>query len=231
MPWRAGRVASRGARPRLLILEHLLILWGALSDVRRPETLAALGRQNAYPRPDVVQRRPGLVKIAPSDGRQECRPKHGNGRRNAPGVKERRGRSRRTIRPGGGRGVFRRGRWRRQVSSPLTPRPLAANYTQRQDRIAAYLARSTAADDQFWCSVVTTAVYCRPSCPSRHARLEHFASMAASPKRVAPASDPVGVAIQRIGPSARNGRPSWRGPGFLSGKAWNGFRAPNSRTR
>src|SRR5690606_10858685 len=24
-----------------------------------------------------------------------------------------------------------------------------------------------------WCSVVTTAVYCRPSCPSRHARLEH----------------------------------------------------------
>lgn len=59
------------------------------------------------------------------------------------------------------------------MSNALTPRPLAASYTHRQDRIAAYLARSAAADDQFWCSVVTTAVYCRPSCPSRHARLEH----------------------------------------------------------
>ncbi|MEN5175987.1 Bifunctional transcriptional activator/DNA repair enzyme Ada [compost metagenome] len=59
------------------------------------------------------------------------------------------------------------------MSNLLTSGPLAANYTQRQDRVAAYLARSAAADDRFWCSVVTTGVYCRPSCPSRHARLEH----------------------------------------------------------
>lgn len=59
------------------------------------------------------------------------------------------------------------------MSNAFLPRPRAASDIQRQERIAAYLARSAAADDRFWCSVVTTAVYCRPSCPSRHARLEH----------------------------------------------------------
>src|ERR1700712_4527189 len=31
------------------------------------------------------------------------------------------------------------------------------------------LARDASADGQFWYSVATTGVYCRPSCPSRHA--------------------------------------------------------------
>jgi AraC family transcriptional regulator of adaptative response/methylated-DNA-[protein]-cysteine methyltransferase len=36
-------------------------------------------------------------------------------------------------------------------------------------RWARVLARDRAADGQFWYSVVTTGVYCRPSCPSRAA--------------------------------------------------------------
>ncbi|HFQ9247441.1 TPA: bifunctional DNA-binding transcriptional regulator/O6-methylguanine-DNA methyltransferase Ada [Pseudomonas aeruginosa] len=35
------------------------------------------------------------------------------------------------------------------------------------------LKRDTSTDGQFWYSVSTTQVYCRPSCPSRHARPEH----------------------------------------------------------
>ncbi|SFR83870.1 bifunctional DNA-binding transcriptional regulator/O6-methylguanine-DNA methyltransferase Ada [Sphingomonas jatrophae] len=38
-------------------------------------------------------------------------------------------------------------------------------------RWAAILARDATADGRFWYSVATTRVYCRPSCPSRHARL------------------------------------------------------------
>ena len=36
-------------------------------------------------------------------------------------------------------------------------------------RWARVLVRDRAADGQFWYSVVTTGVYCRPSCPSRAA--------------------------------------------------------------
>src|SRR5712672_4189986 len=36
-------------------------------------------------------------------------------------------------------------------------------------RWARIVARDRAADGQFWFSVVTTGVYCRPSCPSRTA--------------------------------------------------------------
>jgi AraC family transcriptional regulator, regulatory protein of adaptative response / methylated-DNA-[protein]-cysteine methyltransferase len=41
------------------------------------------------------------------------------------------------------------------------------------DRWAAVLRRDPRADDTFIYSVQTTGVYCRPSCPSRHARREH----------------------------------------------------------
>jgi len=40
-------------------------------------------------------------------------------------------------------------------------------------RWAAVLARDRAADGRFLYAVTTTGVYCRPSCPSRHARREH----------------------------------------------------------
>ncbi len=39
--------------------------------------------------------------------------------------------------------------------------------TSGDPRWARILARDTAADGRFWYSVVTTGVYCRPSCPSR----------------------------------------------------------------
>lgn len=51
---------------------------------------------------------------------------------------------------------------------PLSP---AALHTRR---LALRLARDVDADGRFWCSVVTTGVYCRPSCPSRHARPDHI---------------------------------------------------------
>lgn len=41
--------------------------------------------------------------------------------------------------------------------------------TQADPRWAQVLARDKAADGRFWYSVVTTGVYCRPSCPSRRA--------------------------------------------------------------
>ncbi|MNQ52486.1 Bifunctional transcriptional activator/DNA repair enzyme Ada [compost metagenome] len=41
-------------------------------------------------------------------------------------------------------------------------------------RLAQRRARDERADGAFWCSVVTTGVYCRPSCPSRHARPAHI---------------------------------------------------------
>jgi AraC family transcriptional regulator of adaptative response/methylated-DNA-[protein]-cysteine methyltransferase len=39
--------------------------------------------------------------------------------------------------------------------------------TERDPRWARVVARDRAADGQFWYSVATTGVYCRPSCPSR----------------------------------------------------------------
>src|SRR5258708_11736895 len=40
-------------------------------------------------------------------------------------------------------------------------------------RWARIFARDRAADGQFWYSVMTTGVYCRPSCPSRSANPEN----------------------------------------------------------
>ena len=45
--------------------------------------------------------------------------------------------------------------------------------TAADPRWARIVARDKAADGQFWYSVVTTGVYCRPSCPSRGARPEN----------------------------------------------------------
>ncbi len=45
--------------------------------------------------------------------------------------------------------------------------------TERDPRWASVLARDRSADGQFWYSVSTTGVYCRPSCPSRTAKPEH----------------------------------------------------------
>src|SRR5688572_17414803 len=50
----------------------------------------------------------------------------------------------------------------------------ATDPTQRQapsedPRLAQVRARDKTADGQFWYSVATTGVYCRPSCPSRTA--------------------------------------------------------------
>src|SRR5262245_24664815 len=39
--------------------------------------------------------------------------------------------------------------------------------TEKDPRWALVVARDRAADGQFWYSVTTTGVYCRPSCPSR----------------------------------------------------------------
>lgn len=50
---------------------------------------------------------------------------------------------------------------------------LPANATEVDPRWAAVLARDARADSTFVYSVSTTGVYCRPSCPSRHARPEH----------------------------------------------------------
>src|SRR5262245_5023880 len=45
-----------------------------------------------------------------------------------------------------------------------------STYTSDDARWAAVLRRDRAADDQFFYSVRTTGVYCRPSCASRTAR-------------------------------------------------------------
>lgn len=44
----------------------------------------------------------------------------------------------------------------------------------RRQRLALTFARERAADGLFWCSVETTRVYCRPSCPARHAKPENI---------------------------------------------------------
>jgi AraC family transcriptional regulator, regulatory protein of adaptative response / methylated-DNA-[protein]-cysteine methyltransferase len=60
-----------------------------------------------------------------------------------------------------------------------------AAFASDEDRWAAVLRRERRADDVFFYSVQTTGVYCRPSCPSRHARREHvqFHSTVAAAER------------------------------------------------
>lgn len=44
----------------------------------------------------------------------------------------------------------------------------------RDPRLDQLYRRDPAAEGRFWSSVVTTGVYCRPTCPARHARPENI---------------------------------------------------------
>src|SRR5262249_53042660 len=52
-------------------------------------------------------------------------------------------------------------------------RNLAELPTEQDPRWAAVIARDRSADGTFYYSVSTTGVYCRPSCPARHAKPNH----------------------------------------------------------
>ena len=54
------------------------------------------------------------------------------------------------------------------TATPLIPKPIPAS-VRDDPRRARIVARDKTADGQFWYSVATTGVYCRPSCPSRAA--------------------------------------------------------------
>lgn len=55
------------------------------------------------------------------------------------------------------------------------PRSTASrDQRRREHRLAEVRRRDHGAEGRFWCSVVTTGVYCRPTCPSRRARPEHI---------------------------------------------------------
>ena len=53
-----------------------------------------------------------------------------------------------------------------------SPRPSSAS-TLDNTRWMAFVARDPAFDGQFFVSVATTGIYCRPSCPARRAKREH----------------------------------------------------------
>ncbi len=55
------------------------------------------------------------------------------------------------------------------MNKRVAPKPLTGD----DERWAAVVRRDAAADEQFYYSVSTTGVYCRPSCPSRLARREN----------------------------------------------------------
>src|SRR5262249_60113363 len=52
-------------------------------------------------------------------------------------------------------------------------RNLAELPTEQDPRWAAVIARDRSADGTFYYSVSTTGIYCRPSCPARHAKPGH----------------------------------------------------------
>lgn len=60
-----------------------------------------------------------------------------------------------------------------RTTEKITHRPRKPTADDR--RYAAVAARDKAFDGDFVYSVATTGVYCRPSCPSRHARRENMA--------------------------------------------------------
>jgi AraC family transcriptional regulator of adaptative response/methylated-DNA-[protein]-cysteine methyltransferase len=55
------------------------------------------------------------------------------------------------------------------MNTKLKTKVASISLTEADPRWARVLAREKAADGQFWYSVVTTGIYCRPSCPSRAA--------------------------------------------------------------
>ncbi|NIJ33789.1 bifunctional DNA-binding transcriptional regulator/O6-methylguanine-DNA methyltransferase Ada [Sphingomonas oligoaromativorans] len=54
------------------------------------------------------------------------------------------------------------------MTKPKAPQPISSSVTD-DPRWARIVARDKSADGQFWFSVATTGIYCRPSCPSRTA--------------------------------------------------------------
>jgi AraC family transcriptional regulator of adaptative response/methylated-DNA-[protein]-cysteine methyltransferase len=63
---------------------------------------------------------------------------------------------------------------RADQGAPISGKRRTPGSDLRRRRLAATFARDRNADGVFWCSVETTRVYCRPSCPSRHARPENI---------------------------------------------------------
>src|SRR5262249_46350965 len=57
------------------------------------------------------------------------------------------------------------------MNAPL--RKLGEQPTEQDPRWASVIARDRSADGTFYYSVSTTGVYCRPSCPARHAKPGH----------------------------------------------------------
>src|ERR1700674_4928225 len=57
----------------------------------------------------------------------------------------------------------------KMANYPEHQKPAAVSSFADDPRRACVAARDHTADGQFWFSVVTTGVYCRPSCPSRTA--------------------------------------------------------------
>jgi AraC family transcriptional regulator of adaptative response/methylated-DNA-[protein]-cysteine methyltransferase len=65
----------------------------------------------------------------------------------------------------------------RRAHSPLFPMEQTASpidAATRRVRLAQIYRRDPKAEGRFWCSVVTTGVYCRPTCPARHALPENI---------------------------------------------------------
>src|ERR1700744_315477 len=58
----------------------------------------------------------------------------------------------------------------RVVWFPVVGQALAMNDEQRWSDV---LTRNPNADGTFWCGVLTTRIYCHPSCPSRRAKKEN----------------------------------------------------------
>lgn len=62
----------------------------------------------------------------------------------------------------------------RPLMSIVSSVPAVAPETVAANRLARLRRRDPTADGEFWCSVVTTRVYCRPNCPSRQANAENI---------------------------------------------------------
>jgi len=104
---------------------------------------------------------------------------------------------------------------------------IRAAATLNDPRWASVLARDPAADGQFFYSVKTTGVYCRPSCGARHARPENVAfhltladaaQAGAIPLHPTRSASPKGSQANQCGlggaPRALGGL-GWRGPAAL----------------
>ncbi|VVD71675.1 DNA-O6-methylguanine--protein-cysteine S-methyltransferase/transcriptional regulator Ada [Pandoraea communis] len=63
----------------------------------------------------------------------------------------------------------------RDAQAPAAPAPASPRYATDDAKWAAVVARSKQADGEFFYSVRTTGVYCRPSCGARLARRENVA--------------------------------------------------------